>query len=302
MAQKDSNSVLCIGIAVLDYVFQVDSIPTKPEKFRSSNMAVVGGGIAANAAVAIARQGGKAGLITRLGDDALGRSILEEIAAEGVDVSGAKCFEGHRSPLSCILVDKDGERMIVSYSDNTISEATDWLPTTMPAGYDCVLGDTRWEAGSTHMFKLAREGGLYAVLDADRKPAKPDIFHACSHAAISMQAAKDMTGLQKASDAANALRKIYGCWLAVTNGAEGVYWTHGDAIVHTPAFKVTVVDTLGAGDTWHGAFALGLAEGMDEAQAVRYASAVAAIKCTRFGGRSGVPNRKEVEQFLVEKS
>jgi sulfofructose kinase len=300
MAQVIGKSVLCIGIAVLDYVFQVDSIPTRAEKFRSSNMAVVGGGIAANAAVAIARQGGKAGLITRLGDDALGRSILEELATEGIDVSGARCFVGHRSPLSCIMVDKSGERMIISYSDNAVSETTEWLPTTLPSNYDCVLGDTRWEAGSMHLFKLARERGIPAVLDADRKPQNPALLASCSHAAISMQAARDMTGLDNAAEATKILRQRYQCWLAVTNGAEGVYWTDGDNIRHTPAYRVKVVDTLGAGDTWHGAFALGLAEGMSEAKAVRYANAVAALKCTRFGGRAGVPNRMEVEQFLVE--
>jgi sulfofructose kinase len=265
-------------------------------------MAVVGGGIAANAAVAIARQGGKAGLITRLGDDSLGRTILEELTREGVDVSGAKCFPGLRSPLSCILVDRNGERMVVSYSDNAISETTEWLPTALPAGYDCVLGDTRWEAGSKHLFKLAKEKSIPAVLDGDRKPRDPDIINHCTHAAISMQAAKDMTGLADPAAAVEALRKDHACWLAVTNGAEGVYWTDGGSIRHTPAFKVDVIDTLGAGDTWHGAFALGLAEGMNEAKAVRYASAVAAIKCTRFGGRSGIPDRKDVELFLSEKN
>jgi sulfofructose kinase len=294
--------VLCLGISVIDYVFQMDSIPTRPEKYRSKQMAVVGGGIAANASVAIARQGGNASLITRLGDDAVGRSIIDEIAREGVDVSGTKFFENHRSPISCIIVDKNGERMIVSYSDNGISETTEWLPDSLAPQYDCVLGDTRWEAGSIHLFRLAQKAKKPAVLDADRKPQNPEIFNLCSHAAISMQAARDMTGLDDAEDAVRAIRKNHSCWLAVTNGAEGVYWTDGNAIRHTPAFKVKVVDTLGAGDTWHGAFALGLAEGMKEAQAVRYASAVAAIKCTRFGGRAGVPSRAEAEQFLRENS
>jgi sulfofructose kinase len=295
-------SVLSIGIAVLDYVFQVETMPVRAEKYRSQRMATVGGGIAANASVAVARQGGTSLLITRLGDDALARAILDDIAAEGVDVSLSRRFEGKKSPLSCILVDKHGERMIVSYSDSGILETTGWLPQTLPAGVDVVLGDTRWEAGSRHMFGLARKADVISVLDADRKPADDGIIGACTHAAMSAHACLEITGETKPARGLAALRLRFSNWLAVTDGANGVFWTDGDAIRHTPAFKVNVVDTLGAGDTWHGAFALGLAEGMGEAAAVRYACAVAALKCTRFGGRSGIPDRNEVERFLEGKT
>ncbi len=294
--------VLSIGIAVLDYVFQIETMPLRPEKYRSQRMATVGGGIAANASVAVARQGGKSALITRLGDDALARSILDEIAAEGVDVSLSRRFEGKKSPLSCILVDKHGERMIVSYSDSGIPDTTEWLPQMLPAGVQAVLGDTRWEAGSRQMFDIARKAGAIAVLDADRKPEDATIIGACTHAALSAQACLEITGEKDPAGGLAALRQRFGNWLAVTDGENGVFWTEGETIRHTPAFKVNVVDTLAAGDTWHGAFALGLAEGMGESAAVRYACAVAALKCTRFGGRSGIPDRNEVEHFLEENS
>jgi sulfofructose kinase len=293
-------TVLCIGIAVLDHVFQVEAMPTRAEKYRSERMATVGGGIAANAAVAIARQGGRSLLVTRLGDDDVGRIILDAVAAEGVDVTLSRRFEGLRSPLSCILVDRAGERLIVSYSDGAIPDDADWLPATLPAGVGAVMGDTRWETGSRHMFALARAAGAHAVLDADRKPQDEATVETCTHAAISLQAAAEMTGEHDPARGLEALRKRFSSWLAVTDGANGVFWTDGEAIRHTPAFRVEAVDTLGAGDTWHGAFALGLAEGMGEARAVRYASAVAAIKCTRFGGRAGIPDRAEVERFLTE--
>ncbi len=293
-------SVLSIGIAVLDYVFQVETMPQRPEKFRSQRMATVGGGIAANAAVAIARQGGRSFLVTRLGDDGLGQMILDDISREGVDVSLSRRFEGKRSPLSCILVDKAGERMIVSYSDQDIPTTTEWLPTRLPPGIDAVLGDTRWENGSRHMFGLARAAGLIAVLDADRKPEDDTLIGLATHAALSAQACQEITGERDVAAGIAMLRRRYSNWLAVTDGANGVYWTDGEAIRHSPAFQVAVVDTLGAGDTWHGAFTLGLAEGMGEAAAIRYACAVAAMKCTRFGGREGIPSRSETELFLKE--
>ncbi|MGL4635407.1 MAG: sugar kinase [Beijerinckiaceae bacterium] len=293
-------SVLCIGISVLDYVFQVDEMPLRAEKYRSTAMKTVGGGIAANASVAVARQGGKAHLITRLGNDALGQTIIDELTREGVDCTLSLRAQGLRSPLSCILVDKHGERMIISYSDPEMPEATDWLPTALPQGLDCVLGDTRWEAGSRHIFDLARTAGIPSVLDVDRKPADEGLIDACTHAALSSQACLEITSERDVRAGLEILRRKHKGWLAVTDGARGVFWTEGDTIRHTPGFKVDVIDTLGAGDTWHGAFALGLAEGMTEAHAVRYASAVSAIKCTRFGGRGGIPTRAETEQFLKE--
>jgi sulfofructose kinase len=295
-------SVLCIGISVLDYVFQVDSMPVRAEKHRSHAMTAVGGGIAANAAVAVARQGGAARLITRLGEDALADAILGEIAAEGVDVSLSRRFPGVRSQLSCILVDREGERMIVSYADPAMPDEVDWLPAALPADVDAVLGDTRWEAGSLHMMRLARRAGKPAVMDIDRRPDDAALIDSCTHAAFSAQAAIEATGLSDARSALAALVSRHHAWLAVTDGENGVWWSDKGDIRRTPAFKVDVRDTLGAGDVWHGAFALGLAEGMAEAEAVRYASAVAALKCTRFGGRSGAPSRAEAEAFLRERT
>jgi sulfofructose kinase len=295
-------SVLCIGISVLDYVFQVDAMPTRAEKYRAHDLASVGGGIAANAAVTVARQGGRARLITRLGDDPLARTILDDIAAEGVDVSLSRRFEGVRSQMSCVVVDRGGERMIVSYSDPAMPDATDWLPQALEADIGAVLGDTRWQAGSKHVMRLARRAGKPAVMDVDREPEDPELIDSCSHAALSSQAAAEMTGWTDPQKALEALSLRHSCWLAVTCGENGVWWMDGAKARHAPAFKIETRDTLGAGDAWHGAFALGLAEGMAEAEAVRYASAVAALKCTRFGGRAGIPDRAATEAFLRERS
>jgi len=88
-------------------------------------------------------------------------------------------------------------------------------------------------------------------------------------------------------------------FLAVTDGANGLYWRDGDALRHMPAFPVTAIDSLGAGDVFHAAFTLAIAEGRDVATALRFASAAAALKCTRFGGAAGAPERAEVETFLA---
>ena len=89
-------------------------------------------------------------------------------------------------------------------------------------------------------------------------------------------------------------------FVCVTDGANGVHFRSGKESGHSASFRVPVVDTLGAGDVWHGAFALALAEGRREVEAIRFASATAALKCTRFGGRAAIPSRAQVESFLME--
>jgi sulfofructose kinase len=290
--------ILCVGIATLDQIFALDAMPARPEKYRARDLVVTTGGTAANGAVAIARLGGSVTFFGALGDDRRGDEIVAGLAAEGIDCAGVRRVAGSQSPLSAILVDSAGERMVISHSDPELPGPTGLLPQRLPGGVDAVLGDTRWQAGSAHFFRLGRESGVPAILDADRAPLdRPELLELASHVAFSMQGLQDLTGIGDARTALAALPEI-GAWVGVTNGAEGVFFRDGGGIGHEPAFQVAAVDTLGAGDVWHGAFALALAEGRPERQAVRFASAAAALKCTRFGGRNGAPRRAEVDAFL----
>ncbi|MGL4438330.1 MAG: PfkB family carbohydrate kinase [Bosea sp. (in: a-proteobacteria)] len=294
-------SVLCVGIATLDYVYGVAALPSEGTKYRASALEVVGGGIAANAAVAIARLGGKSALLTRLGDDVTGNAIRNELRVERVDMRHCKAVTGARSPVSAIMVDPAGERMIVSYSDPAMPTEPEWLPEILPKGVGAVLGDTRWEEGALSLFQAARKAGIPAVLDADRKPADSALLVAATHVAFSEIGLVEQAGTSDLEKGLHTFKRAC-CWLAVTVGERGTWVLDQGEITHVPAFKVEVVDTLGAGDVWHGAFALALAEHQTELQAVRFANAAAAIKCTRFGGRKGAPTRAEVEQFLRERT
>ena len=296
-------TVLCVGIAALDQVFRVDAMPSRPEKYRSHALHVTGGGTAANAAVAAARLGAMVRFYGVLGDDRTGDEIVAGLVAEHVDCGGIRRVAGRRSPLSAILVDRLGERLIVSYADPELPWSTDHLPEALPAGVDGVLGDTRWQAGSAHFFRLARAAGIPAVLDADRAPRDiPELMELATHVAFSHQGARDLTGEEDPSSALRTIGKRPSTWVAVTHGANGVLHWHGREVAREPAFPVRAVDTLGAGDTWHGAFIVALAEGASEEDAVRFASAAAALKCARFGGRDGAPRRAEVHELLTRPS
>ena len=302
MKDKSVSGVFCVGIATLDYVYGLDAIPASAEKYRARDLSVVGGGLAANAAVAVARLGGQSWLATRLGDDLTAAAIIAELEEEGVRTGHCRRFSGLRSPVSAILVDSAGERLVVSYSEPQMPVDPSWLPASLPEGIGAVLGDTRWEDGAATMFRVARGRGLPAVLDGDRAPLHPDVLGLATHVAFSEQGLQEVTGIADVRAGLAHLGQGATNWVAVTMGPRGVLYFQDGKIHHLPGFEVTAVDTLAAGDVWHGSFALALAEGQDEIQAMRFASAAAALKCTRFGGRKGAPARAEVEQFLRGRS
>ncbi|MFI5015806.1 MAG: PfkB family carbohydrate kinase [Hyphomicrobiales bacterium] len=296
------TKVLCVGIATLDHVYAVGEMPSRAEKYRALDLAVAGGGTAATAAYAVARLGGKPMLATRLGDDTTAREIVAELEGAGVDCSLARRFAGHRSPSSAVFVDRRGERLVMCHADAGLPEAAAWLPPRLPPGTRAVLGDVSWVAGARRLFAAARAAGVPSVIDGDRVVEDPGYFDAASHVAYSAATVEALTGLRDPRDGLAALARKARNWIGVTDGERGVWFTARGAIAHEPAFAVTAFDTLGAGDVFHGALALALAEAMPERLAVRFANAAAALKCTRFGGgRAGAPSRAEVEAFMRER-
>lgn len=291
-------AVLCVGHAVQDFVFNVPEIPTTPAKHRATAFASMGGGPAATAAVCVARLGGTAVLAARVGEDAIADLIEAELVGYGVDCTHLKRVNGCGSSLSAVFVDQRGERLIVNHLDPNLPTSTGWLPSPAALGCDAVLADTRWPAGALAALDAARDSGLPAVLDADQ-PIPPDgrLLAAATHVAFSQNALADYTG---ESDPVRGLRAAgLSNWCCVTVGVGGVHVLENGVHQHIPGHRVPVIDTLGAGDVWHGAFALALAEGQSELAAVRFASAAAALKVQRAGGRRGAPDRSELNHFLA---
>jgi len=288
--------VYVVGVAVVDYVFTVADFPSGAEKYRAEHATVVGGGCGANAAVAITRLGGTALLAARLGGDPVGEAILSDLRREGVDVSHCD-RTGEISSFSSVLVNGEGERQIVNFRGAGLVESTGHL--APPPETDAILADTRWSAGALAAMETARERGIPGVLDIEA-PAERAPFDAASHLAFSEQGLAHFHPDLSPEEAITQIAATHGGWVCVTRGADGVNYCGPDGAGHIPAYKVVTVDTLGAGDVWHGAFAMRLGEGADEISAVRFANAVSAIKCTRRGGRSGTPTRAETDAFIKE--
>lgn len=294
------QTILCVGHAVQDFVFAVDRLPEHAEKYSARSLALVGGGPAATAAVAIVRLGGRALLAARLGQDTAGKVAADELASYGVDCRYLRHFDHAGSSISAVMVDPSGERMIVNHTDQRMPAAADWLPEAAATGAAAVLADTRWPEGAARALQSARSAGLPAVLDADRPvPGDGDLLKLATHVAFSVDGLADLSGHRDPVRGLEEIGRRVPGWCCVTAGARGVFVRCAEKIVLHAGFAVPVVDTLGAGDVWHGAFILALAEGAGEDAAVRFASAAAALKVQRHGGRAAVPTRAEVESFLA---
>ena len=296
--------VVCVGLAVLDHVFMVPEIPKVPTKWHANAYHPVGGGNAATAAVAISRAGGEAVYWGRMGDDDNGRLILQELENYNVDVQYVHRLEGVCSGVSAVLVDSDGERLIVNYSDPELISDADWLPLDTLSESDGVLADLRWHEGARNTLTVARKLGIPAVLDVDITPEGLDeeIIGLASHALFSEPALAEFAPGQSISEALIRANRLNPGWVGVTQGASGTRWLEEGILRHMPAFEVKSLDTLGAGDVFHGIFALGLSEGHSEQESLRSASAAAAIRCSRTGGRKAIPKQHEIDAFLKEQS
>ena len=299
-----AKHVLCTGIAVLDMVFRVASFPRPEVKTQASEFRTINGGNAANAAVAIAHLGARASFAGPLGGpagtDAVGDTFLALAAKENIDCSACPRVAGAPSPISAICIDGRGERAIVNYRDEGLTAARPDDPAALVAGADAVIADNRFPefVGAICAASLAR--GIPTVLDADEPRRDSNaLLSRVSHVVFSAEGLRATAGTDHLGRALIDISKQTRAFLAVTDGANDVLWLDDGELRQIPAFKVDVVDTLGAGDTFHGAFTLMLAEGMAERPAMRFAAATAALKCTQYGGILGAPTRAQVEAFLA---
>lgn len=292
--------VVCLGMAVLDRIFTVPALPNGPGKLYATNMTEVGGGPASTAAASIVSLGGQAQLLGRVGRDGVGDTIRAGLLHDGVEIGGLRQIDGACSAWSAVAIEPGGERSILNTPGAGLDVAPDWITPGLLAGAGTVLVDMGWPRGAEHALHLARAAGIPSVLDADLgpDPTAARLFGLADHVLFSAAALRHHAG----SDGVDGLRRMQPAApqavLGVTLGAEGFLWLEDGAPRRSPAPSVTVVDTLGAGDVFHGAYALALAEGRPVEAAARFANAAAALKCTRPGGRAGVPARFEVDRLL----
>jgi sulfofructose kinase len=295
--------VICVGgSATIDQIFLVEEVKLPSAKIAALDFVETGGGMGANGAVAVQRLGGQAVYWGRVGEDETGDQVIALLAHEGVDVGAMQKLPGFRTKIASILIDRRGERLVVSSQPQGYPPDPAWLPLDRVGEADAVLADTRWPAGAASLFDAAFRAGKPSVFDGDG--GEPKQVQATAQLATHPFYSETMLSSFGFGAPESALPRVFGgrnVACGVTLGGKGVRWYNGRESFAAPAPRVDVVDTLAAGDTWHGAFALALAEHRPLDAAIDFATAAAALKCTLFGGRAGIPTRQHLERWMAER-
>jgi sugar/nucleoside kinase (ribokinase family) len=302
-ARKIPPRILCVGIPVRDLIFRIQELPERGFKVSASHFDQIAGGNALNAAIAIVRLGGRASICGPMGDagETSSRYIFDKLADEGIDTRHLVHMPGLVTPISNIMIDPSGERTIVVFRDPELWKVS--LPDTDTLLEDCsaILTESRCAEFCTDLCAEARKRGIPVVVGVDRAMSlREGLLTASSHLVFSSEALQATAGIADDGEALKKIAKLTPSFLAGTQGPQGTRWLdENQHLRRTPAFPVHAVDTLGAGDVFHGAFTLAITENQQLRQALRFASAAAALKCTRFGGAFAAPQRLEVEELLT---
>jgi sulfofructose kinase len=235
------------------------------------------------------------------GADDNGDRVLAALARENVDTTGCQRVDGLATGLSAIFIDARGDRTIVTHRDKRIAAVTPNDPERLVAAADLVLADNRYPQFVRPICEAARWRRTRVVLDADKATVADDpLFRIASHIVFSSECLSATTGRDDLAEGLEVIAQHTASFLAVSNGPNDILFLEASSVRRVPVFELRAVDTLAAGDGLHGGFALALAEGQSEAEALRFGAAVAGIKCTRIGGSAGMPSRAEVEALLAE--
>lgn len=293
--------VVGIGVPMYDMVMNVSRMPERDGATNANEAFFQGGGKVATAMVAAARLGKKAGMIAKIGAGRRGKFILDDFRYNGVDVSACVMGkEGTDSPFCLSLSEEEHKTRIFIGKRGTAGELQpeeiDWEYVKKAK----ILHLENGEAASAQAARFAKENGILTVMDADnyqegivRLLPWLDVFIASEFFY------RDMYGeLDYEEGCRKLLEKGVGTAI-ITLGSEGsVGMTREDGFFRMESYRVDVRDTTGAGDVFHGAYIAGLLEGMTAKECVKFASAVAAVKCTCIGGRTGIPDREETAHFM----
>ncbi|OPH84298.1 sugar kinase [Nitrobacter vulgaris] len=295
--------ILCIGMPVRDLTFHVQGLPKRGLKIGAERFEEIAGGNAFNAAVAISRLDGGVAFCGPMGDagETSSRYIFDKAAELGIAMQDIVHMPGLVTPISTVMIDPGGERTIITFRDPELWKVRLPEADRMLSDCDAILAESRCAAFCTGLCAEARRRGIPVVIDVDSAMSmREGLLTASSHLIFSSEALQATADIADDAAALQKLAKVTPSFLAGTRGSQGTVWLdpNGGGLRQTAAFPVHTVDTLGAGDVFHGAFTLAMTENQDLEDALRFASAAAAIKCTRFGGAFACPQRAEVEAFL----
>jgi len=301
-AAAGALDVVGVGYAGLDHLTLVPSFPIPGQKTRMERLFDGGGGQTATALVTLARLGRRTAAVCAVGDDDVGRAVLDGLRSEGVDVTHAVVRRGVESQFSWVLVDaRDGERTVVCRRVPALDLGSGDAEALAPLERArCLVLDLHEELG-LDAARRARARGIPAILGAERvRPFTDELLSLCDVVICGGGFLAESTGEAAVDDQLSTVAARGPEVVVATRGAHGAVALVRGERVEQPGFAVDVVDTTGAGDVFHGAFAHAYLDGRPIPECLDLASATAAMSCRDLGGRAALPaDEAEVRAWMA---
>ncbi len=298
---------LIIGSANVDFIMRVGHLPGRGETVTASEFAQTFGGKGANQAVAAARAGGRTQFIACLGNDPYAPLMLENFRRDGLDVSSILHSSEHPSGSALIMIEEGGMNYLtVSAGSNgalTPEHIRECRPLITSAGLILLQMEIPVET-NMEVLAIAHEAGVPVMLNyAPARLIEPALLTQLDTLIVNETEARELAGilprdLDTAQKAAEALSVLGPKRVILTMGEAGAWCQDGSDRFHSPAFAVKPVDSTAAGDTFCGALGVAMLEGLSLREAVRFASAAAALSVTRLGAQPSIPSRSEIEKMI----
>lgn len=297
--------VVGFGLNAVDHLCVVDEFPERDTKPRVKEFARAAGGQAAGATVLCSRLGLRSKYVGKVGGDETGDFSLESIRSEGVDVSDVVVVPGATNQLAMIIVDRgSGERTILWHRPQEIATAPSEITPEKVAVGRVLLVDGHDAAAAARAASVARERGIPVVMDAESvKEGTADVVANTDILIASRRFPQRFTGCDNLDAAFEVIREAGPRVVCITLGHLGAILMTGLGwVVSSRGYDVDVVDTTGAGDTFHGAFLYGLLAGWPAERVLEFSNAAAALNCTELGARGGARSVEEIEDLMKSRA
>lgn len=287
----------------MDTLYEIPSYPAEDTKMRALGSRPAGGGPVATGLVAAAKLGEQTAFIGNLSDDNGGVYLKKDFEKYGVSTDGICVIPGHRSFCSVIWLSREGASRTCVFDKGDLpslslsDEQIQFLKES-----DLLMVDGNELEAAIDAAKLMRDNGKEVLYDAGGQyPGVERLLPFVDYLIPSKEFSLGHTGCASVEDAAEKLFETYSPKVVIiTCGKDGGLFYDGNEIKYYPIYPAKVVDSNGAGDVFHGAFAAGLMKGFDPYKCCHFASAVSGLKCTGVGARESVPDFETVKEYMKE--
>ena len=298
--------IVVIGSSNTDMIVQAAHIPRPGETVLGGEFSTAAGGKGANQAVGVARAGGSAVFLARVGADMFGERALEGLRKDGIDVSRVILDSEAPSGVALIIVDERGENSIAvapgangRLSSDDVRAVSDLI-----SGAALVLMQLEIPLETVRTAaRIAHDARVRVILNpAPAQVLDGELLRLIDIITPNETEAELLTGVavSEAGQAHGAALKLHQSGIAtvlITLGARGVYVSSPEFTGIVPGFPVEAVDTTAAGDVFNGVLAVGLAEGKGLEESARLACAAAALSVTKRGAQPSAPIRSEIDRL-----